>query len=61
MSITLKPEQAKFIQQQILTGRFRSESEVLEKALQLLAAQQQEYEVWTAEVCVKVHEAEAEI
>ena len=61
MSITLKPEQAKFIQQQILTGRFKSESEVLEKVLQLLAAQQQEYEVWAAEVCVKVDEAEAEI
>ena len=61
MSITLKPEQAKFIQQQILTGRFKSESEVLEKVLQLLASQQQEYEVWAAEVCVKVDQAEAEI
>ena len=61
MSITLKPEQAQFIQQQIATGRFKSEGEVLEKALQLLAQQQREYEIWAEDVCAKVDEAEAEI
>ena len=61
MSIILKPEQAQFIQEQIATGRFKSEGEVLEKALQLLALQQREYEVWAEDVCSKVDEAEAEI
>lgn len=61
MSIILKPEQAQFIQDQIATGRFKSESEVLEKALQLLEQQQREYEVWAEDVCSKVDEAEAEI
>jgi putative addiction module CopG family antidote len=42
MSITLKPEQTQFIQQQIAAGRFKSEGEVLEKALQLLADQYRE-------------------
>jgi Arc/MetJ-type ribon-helix-helix transcriptional regulator len=33
MSISLKPEQQKFIQQQIALGRFESEEAVLDKAL----------------------------
>jgi antitoxin ParD1/3/4 len=61
MSITLKPEQTQFIQQQIAAGRFKSEGEVLEKALQLLADQYREYETWAEDVRSKIDEAQAEI
>ncbi len=61
MSITLKPEQTKFIQQQIANEWFKSEGEVLEKALQLLAEQYREYEVWAEDVRSKIDEAQAEI
>jgi antitoxin ParD1/3/4 len=61
MSITLKPEQTQFIQQQIAAGRFKSEGEVLEKALQLLADQYREYEAWAEDIRSKIDEAQAEI
>jgi antitoxin ParD1/3/4 len=61
MSITLKPEQTQFIQQQIAAGRFKSEGEVLEKALQLLDDQYREYEAWAEDIRSKVDEAQAEI
>ncbi len=61
MSIALKPEQQQFIQQQIALGRFRSEEEVLEKALQLLSSQYQEYDNWVEDTTAKIDEAQAEI
>ena len=61
MSIAIKPEQQQFIQQQIALGRFRSEDEVLEKALQLLASQYLEYENWVNDTRTKIAEAQAEI
>jgi antitoxin ParD1/3/4 len=61
MSITLKPEQQQFIQQQIALGRFRSEEEVLEKALQLLSSQYLEYDNWVADTKAKIDEAQQEI
>lgn len=61
MSIALKPEQQQFIQQQIALGRFGSEEEVLEKALQLLSSQYREYDEWVEDTRAKIDEAQAEI
>jgi antitoxin ParD1/3/4 len=61
MSIELKPEQQQFIQQQIALGRFGSEEEVLEKALQLLSSQYLEYDNWVADTRAKIDEAQQEI
>jgi antitoxin ParD1/3/4 len=61
MSIPLKPEQQQFIQQQIALGRFGSEEEVLEKALQLLSSQYREYDNWVEDTRAKIDEAQAEI
>jgi antitoxin ParD1/3/4 len=60
MSITLKPEQEKFIQQQVALGRFNSADEVLESALQLLDEQYQDYESWIEEARVKIDVAKAQ-
>ncbi len=59
--IALKPEQQQFIQQQIALGRFRSEEEVLEKALQLLSSQYREHDNWVEDTRAKIDEAQAEI
>ena len=61
MSIALKPEQQQFIQQQIALGRFGSEEEVLEKALQLLSSQYREYDNWIEDTRAKIDEAQAQI
>jgi antitoxin ParD1/3/4 len=61
MTILLKPEQKEFVEQQVALGRFRSEDEVLERALQLLAQTYQDYEVWAEDVRMKVDEAQASI
>jgi antitoxin ParD1/3/4 len=61
MSIALKPEQQQFIQQQIALGRFGSEEEVFEKALQLLSSQYREYDEWVEDTRAKIDEAQAEI
>jgi antitoxin ParD1/3/4 len=50
MTITLKPEQEQFIQEQVALGRFQSADAVLTQALALLAEQSQAYEVWAHEV-----------
>jgi antitoxin ParD1/3/4 len=61
MSITLKPEQEKLIQQQLDLGRFKSADEVLERALELLNEQySDEYQNWIEDVRLKVDEAKAE-
>jgi putative addiction module CopG family antidote len=59
MSITLKPEQQEFVAEQVALGRFHSEDEVLERALQLLAAAYLDYDSWAEDVRAKVDEAQA--
>jgi putative addiction module CopG family antidote len=61
MSITLKPQQQEFVTEQVALGRFHSEDEVLERALQLLAAAYLDYDSWAEDVGVKVDEAQASI
>jgi putative addiction module CopG family antidote len=61
MSIMLKPEQKEFVAQQVALGRFHSEDEVLERALNLLAESYRDYETWAEDVRVKVDEAQASI
>lgn len=60
MSIKLKPEQERLIQQQLALGRFQSVDEVLERALRLLDEQYQEDEMWIQNVRVKVDDAKIE-
>ncbi|MBE9078913.1 type II toxin-antitoxin system ParD family antitoxin [Romeria aff. gracilis LEGE 07310] len=54
MEITLKPEQAKFIQTQVTRGRYANPNEVVSRALKLLQEWEQEYEQWLAETRQKV-------
>ena len=61
MSITLKPEQEKFIQEQVARGRFKSANEVLAQALILLEQKYREDEAWREDVREKVDEARAEV
>jgi antitoxin ParD1/3/4 len=60
MTITLKPEQVQFIQEQVALGRFQSADAVLAQALALLAAQSQDYEAWADEVGQQVDAANQE-
>ncbi|MDJ1170676.1 type II toxin-antitoxin system ParD family antitoxin [Roseofilum sp. BLCC_M154] len=46
MNIILTPEQEKFIQSQISKGRYVNGQEIIDRALQLLEQQEQEYERW---------------
>ena len=61
MNLMLKSEQKEFVAQQVALGRFHSEDEVVERALLLLAQAYQDYDVWAADVRVKVDEAQASI
>ncbi len=61
MSITLQPEQEKFIQEQVARGRFKSANEVLAHALILLEQKYREDEAWIEDVRQKVDEAKAEV
>lgn len=54
MNITLNSEQQKFIQSQIQKGRYNDSQEVINKALELLEKQEQEYEQWLTETRQKV-------
>ena len=61
MSITLEPEQERFIQEQVARGRFKSANEVLAHALILLEREYREDEAWIEDVRQKVDEARAEV
>ena len=61
MSITLEPEQERFIQEQVARGRFKSANEVLAHALILLEQEYQADEAWIENVRQKVDEAKAEV
>jgi antitoxin ParD1/3/4 len=59
MNITLNSEQERLITEQLSHGNYQSADEVVTKALQLLARQQQEYAEWVADVRAKTDEAAA--
>jgi antitoxin ParD1/3/4 len=61
VSITLEPEQERFIQEQVARGRFKSANEVLAQALMLLEQKYQEDEAWIEDVRQKIDEARAEV
>jgi antitoxin ParD1/3/4 len=61
VSITLQPEQERFIQEQVARGRFKSADEVLAHALILLEQKYQADEAWIEDVRQKVDEAKAEV
>jgi antitoxin ParD1/3/4 len=54
MNITLSPEQEQFIQTQINKGKYTNSQQIIDKALELLAKQEQEYEKWLNETRQKV-------
>ena len=61
MSITIEPEQERFIQEQVARGRFKSANEVLTHALILLEQKYQADEAWIEDIRKKVDEAKAEV
>jgi antitoxin ParD1/3/4 len=61
MSIILKPEQERFIREQVTRGRFKSVDAVLAQAFKLLEEKYQEYETWVEETRQQVDEAAAEL
>jgi antitoxin ParD1/3/4 len=61
MNITLNSEQERLIEEQMSYGHYQSADEVVTKALQLLAVQQQEYIDWVNDVRAKTDEAAAEL
>jgi antitoxin ParD1/3/4 len=60
VSITLEPEQEKFIQEQVARGRFKSAHDVLDHALLLLEQKYRADEAWIEDVRQKVDEAKAQ-
>ncbi len=54
MNITLTPEQEKFIQDQLQNGKYITAEQVITKALQLLAEQNEDYQKWEEETRQKV-------
>jgi antitoxin ParD1/3/4 len=61
VSITLQPEQERFIQEQVARGRFKSANEVLAHALILIEQEYRKDEAWIEDVGQKVDEARAEV
>jgi antitoxin ParD1/3/4 len=61
VSITLEPEQERFIQEQVALGRFKSANEVLAQALRLLEQKYREDEAWVEDVRQKIDEAREEV
>ena len=53
MQITLKPEEATFVQAQLANGKYQTAEEVMSQALALLQ-RQQDYEQWLLETRQKV-------
>lgn len=56
MKFSLKPEQAEFIQTQIVSGRYETPEDVIERALSLLAEWEKSYDQWIQETREKVDE-----
>jgi antitoxin ParD1/3/4 len=56
MDVSLKPEQAEFVQTQIVSGRYENPEDVIERALSLLAEWEKSYDQWVQETREKVDE-----
>ena len=61
MTIQLKPEQEKFIEAQVASGKYNSPEEVINKMFLVFERLQSEYDEWVAETRKKVDVATAEI
>ncbi|MFQ4140100.1 type II toxin-antitoxin system ParD family antitoxin [Nodosilinea sp. PGN35] len=56
MDVSLKPEQAEFIQTQIANGRYENPEDVIDRALSLLVEWEKSYDQWLQETRQKVDE-----
>ena len=56
MTIKLKPEQEKFIKEQIANGKYNSPEEVMDKMFLVFERLQSEYEAWIIETQIKIEE-----
>ena len=54
MNITLKPEQQRFIQAKLSSGKYATVDEVITEALQLLEQRDKHYQQWVEETREKV-------
>ena len=61
MTIQLKPEQEKFIEAQVASGKYNSPEEVMDKMFLVFERLQSEYDEWVKETRQKVDVAVAEI
>ena len=61
MTIQLKPEQEKFIEKQVASGKYNCPEEVVDKMFQIFENLQFEYDEWVKETRDKVDVAIAEI
>lgn len=61
MNITLQPEQERFIQEQLASGRFKSVDDFLAQAFSLMQVQFQSDEIWLTELRESLVEAQAEL
>lgn len=61
MTIKLKPEQEKFIEAQVASGKYKSPEEVMDKMFFVFERLQSEYDEWVTETRQKVDVAIAEI
>lgn len=60
MSITLNPEQERFIQQKLNSGKYQNAEQIIHEAFQLLEKWEQ-YQQWTKETREKVQVGLAEL
>jgi len=56
MTIKLKPEQEKFIEEQIASGKYNSPEELVDKMFQVFGNLQSEYDEWVKETRRKIEE-----
>lgn len=56
MTIQLKPEQEKFIQEQVASGKYKSPEEVMDKMFLVFERLQSEYDEWVIETRAKIQE-----
>ena len=56
MTIQLKPEQEKFIEAQVASGKYNSPEEVIDKMFLVFERLQSEYDEWLAETRIKIEE-----
>jgi antitoxin ParD1/3/4 len=61
MNITLKPEQADFIQQKLNSGKYSNVDEIIVEAFRLLDERDEEYQKWVESTRQKVDVAIEEL